>query len=1120
VIQRDRVLLASLKSKKGQALLCYLAVTGQAWSRPALAGLFWPDMPEANALVNLRKALHLLKQELAPHLLISRQAIAFNRTAATWLDVTEFEAVVARKPDRASLQRAVELYRGDFLGDLYLPDCEVFEEWAAARRVGLRQLALDALARLAEQELQQANYESAERLARRQLEIDNLRERGHRQLMEALAGRGQRTAALQQYEMCRHILATELAVDPAPATARLAGQIRQNQLGQLAIGTPARTPTSAPSPTGQRPPLIPRQPPVNTTPLVGREVEMAELGRFLADPAVRLITLVGPAGIGKSSLALAIAERERQRFAHGVFVVELAPAGSADKQRASRIRHLLVARIAGALGYQMQEERRDHEQQLLDYLSGRALCLVLDNFDHLVDGANLLAAILQSAPRVKIVVTSREALHLYEEQIVPVTGLAFTEELVAEEDAAVQLFLQRARRLQPDFALREADLPHVTAICRLVAGIPLALELAAAQVDALSLSDMVGELERSLDLLATEWRNVPVRHRSMRAALDASWSRLSGEEQQVFSCLSVFRGGFTRLAAGQVCAPEMSPLAFRRILAALVAKSFLSYRTAPERYAIHELLRQFAAEKLAFLPELETGARDRHSATFCAFLRERTGDWYTTRQIETLKALQPEAENVQQAWDWALAQGEWERLAQAIDSWRWYHQWRLRILDFDRLCQALLSKTESQVAARTAVVPGALRLRAKALTWLGWSAPDRSDALLKLEEALTLLEHPQLSDQDIRLERALALRERALRLIGMGDLESAQQSQEQSLALFQALGHQWGIAQSLSGLGLVAWRMGNYDAALARMESALVIRQHLGDRRAEAESKHGLGLIHKSLGHLGEAEQLQRDALELGRRVEDPMALTRYKINLARTLLWQGNPEEARRLASECLAIAQEHAYPVYEGWSRSYLAEILLHSGQYRQARRQAERARLILNEHKATLRLPDGGTLHLTLGELALVEAAYAEAQAAFVQSRENLDRSWDRQSSLLALAGLGHAARCLGRLAPARQYLAEALATSLATKSFGPLVYTLPFVALLLASSGQVARGLQIWELARTQPFVAQSRWFADVAGRELAALAATLPPAAVAAARAQDRMLDLWPTAAELPAALQE
>jgi hypothetical protein len=151
-----------------------------------------------------------------------------------------------------------------------------------------------------------------------------------------------------------------------------------------------------------------------------------------------------------------------------------------------------------------------------------------------------------------------------------------------------------------------------------------------------------------------------------------------------------------------------------------------------------------------------------------AFFQERTEDWYTARQIGTLKALQPEAENVQQAWDWALAQGEWERLAQAIDSWRWYHQWRLRILDFDRLCQAVLSKTESQVAARTAVVPGALRLRAKALTWLGWSAPDRSDALLKLDEALNLLEHPELSDQDIRLERALALRERALRLIEHG----------------------------------------------------------------------------------------------------------------------------------------------------------------------------------------------------------------------------------------------------------------------------------------------------------------------------------------------------------------
>jgi predicted ATPase/DNA-binding SARP family transcriptional activator len=1122
LIHQDGAVVDSLKSKKGQALLCYLAVTGQPWSRPALAGLFWPDMPEANALINLRKALHLINQQLASHLLVSRQTIAFNQTASTWLDVAEFEARVTRKADAADLQRAVDLYRDDFLGDLYLPDCDVFEEWAATRRVRLRHLALDALARLTEQELQRADYESAERHARRQVEIDNLRERGHRQLMEALAWRGQRSAALLQYETCRQILAIELGVDPAPATAKLAEQIRQNQFGQLTAAgqeTRAGAPQPKPSLSDQRRQPIPTNLLVATTPLAGRDVEMAELGGFLADPAVRLVTLVGPPGIGKSSLAVAIAAQERERFPQGVFVVELAPVAPAADQLVASIHDLLVARIADAMRYQFQDEKRTRTPQLLDYLRDRAVCLVLDNFEHLMEGANLLADILQAAPRVNILVTSRESLRLYEEQVYPVRGLAFTEKLAVEEDAAVQLFVQRARRVRPDFALRAADMPHMTTICHLAEGMPLALALAAAQVDTLSLPAIAGELGQSLNLLETEWRDVPARHRSMRAALEASWSRLSGEEQEVFRRLSVFQGGFTRPAAGEVCAPEIGPPALRRILGALVAKSFLSFETTADRYHIHELLRQFAAEKLTVSAELETDVLDRHSLYFCTFLQERSEDWYTAHQMAALDAVKPEAENIRRAWERALVQGKWEQLAQAIGSWRLYHQWRLLIAEFDRLCQAVVRRTEGQAVAGLGVPPDAVRLRAKALTWLGWSAPEHSEALLKLDEALNLLEGLEARGHDIRLERALAFRERALRLMSGGDLHQAQQDQAQSLALFQALGHQWGIAQALAGLGLLDWRTGNDDAALERMQRALAIRQTLGDRRAEAESKHGLGLIYRSRGRLDEAEQLQREALDLGQRVGDRMALTRYKINLARTLLWQGNQAEAQRLARECLAMGQELSYPLYEGWSRSYLSEILLHAGQYGRARRQAERARFILDEHQARLRLADGGTLHLTLGELALVEGSYTQAQAAFGQSRENRDQSWDRQSSLFALAGLGHASWRLGQLESARQYLTEALTTSLATQSFPPLVYALPFVALFLGTTGNVKRGLAVWEMVRTAPFVAHSQWFADVAGRELAALGAPLAPGAAAAAREGSRVMDLWEAAGDVLAALQ-
>jgi DNA-binding SARP family transcriptional activator len=207
IIHQEGVPLTALKSKKGLALMCYLAVTGRTSIRPALAGLFWPDLPDTNALLNLRKTLHLLKQHLAPFLLISRQTIAFNQAASIWLDVTEFEARTAGQPDVAQLRAALALYRGDFLSDFYLADSASFEEWAAAHRAQYRGLALEALSRLADHHLLNAQYEDAAGYARRQLAMDDLRESAHRQLMTALAWSGRRNAALVQYETCRQILA-------------------------------------------------------------------------------------------------------------------------------------------------------------------------------------------------------------------------------------------------------------------------------------------------------------------------------------------------------------------------------------------------------------------------------------------------------------------------------------------------------------------------------------------------------------------------------------------------------------------------------------------------------------------------------------------------------------------------------------------------------------------------------------------------------------------------------------------------------------------------------------------------------------------------------------------------
>jgi predicted ATPase/DNA-binding SARP family transcriptional activator len=1100
-IQQDSVPLLALKSKKGQALLCYLAVTGQTYTRSTLAGLFWPEMPETNALLNLRKALHLHKQHLAPFLLISRHTIAFNRAAPAWLDVTEFEATTAGQPDMTHLQAAVDLYRGDFLHDFYLPDCAAFEEWAAARRAKYQRLALAALTRLTDHYLSQAAYEAAEQYARRQLELDSLRESAHRQLMAVLARSGRRSAALVQYEACCRILAEALDVAPDPATVTLAEQIRQNRLDQPSPDTNELLPGTGLSAREHQQQSPAYNLPTPAIPFIGRESELAVLSQYLADPAIRLVTILGPGGVGKTRLALATAERQLydqqpSSFPHGVYFVPLASVATAD---------LLLPAIAETIGFHFYEGD-EPKAQLLRYLRPKKLLLVLDNFEHLQDGVELVAEIRQTAPAVRLLVTSRERLNLQAEHLFHIGGLTLPRTDAAGEDnssvdlssySAIQLFCQSARQAQPDFALAAGNRADVLAICRLVQGMPLGIVLATTWLALLTPPEIVAEMGRDLDFLATEMADVPVRQRSLRAAFNHSWRLLNRREQAVFARLSIFRGGFSRDAAQAVSGASLHDLQ------TLVNKS-LVYRSPAGRYEVHELLRQFAAEQLDRVLEDCRSAHDRHSAYYCAFLQERSEAWYTARQLETLAAVTQEADNIRQAWQWALGQGEWSRLLPALDSWQWYHQWRLRIAEFDAVCRTIIEQTENE----TAVSLDGLRLWAKALTWLGWSALNQEEALRILQQALTLLARPELANQDTRLEKALALSNRALRLTGLDDPQTAQHDHEQCLTLFEALDHQWGIAHSFQRLGIGAWLAGDYDLALNRVQTALTIRQKLGDLRAEAESKHGLGMIHSGLGDLDQAEQLYRDALDRGHQVGDRMAPTRYSANLSRTLLWQGKLEEAQHLAGESLALGQELGYPLYEGYARSYLSQVLLHSGQYEQARQQAEQARAILIRLKGTLLLPDGGSLALTLAELALVEASYSQAEAAFLQSQADLKHGWPG-FTVFALAGMGYTACCQGHLVAARRHLVSALERALASKAYIPAVYILPFMAHFLATTGHVERGAALWELARKQPFVAHSVWFADVVGKRIAVAAASLPPERVKAIENHIHSLDFWP-----------
>lgn len=523
---------------KAVALLAYLALTERQHTRDAVAALLWPEHDQVRARANLRRALATLRAAIPGNWWAVGYDTLGLRPGSFDLDTHAFRRLVKCEGHghpahmvcpacMRSLEEAVALYRGDFLAGFTLPDCPAFEEWRFFEAGELRGEYARAL----------------EQLARA---LAMLNEGAHRRLMQLYALAGQRSAALIQYERCRRILADELRCAPEEATTALYRKIRD---GELAPHLSDAASFHATKPPAQ---LLPR-----IAPSIGRERERAALASLLADPSIRLITLVGPGGIGKTHLGIQIAADQQGMFADGISFVSLATLTSAD---------LLIPTIVDSLPIAVVD-RRDPLEQLLEALRDRAMLLILDSFEHLLDGVTVITALLQHTT-VKCLITSRERLNLSGEWVFPVEGLEVPEEganAQIEECGAVRLFVQRARKTNASFSLRGEDNAFVAQICRHAGGMPLAIELAASWVPVLSCA----EIARNLDLLATELRDIPRRHRSIRAVFDHSWQLLTDHERDVFMRLSVFRGGFTRAAAETAAGVSL------RTLSALVGKSLV-----------------------------------------------------------------------------------------------------------------------------------------------------------------------------------------------------------------------------------------------------------------------------------------------------------------------------------------------------------------------------------------------------------------------------------------------------------------------------------------------------------------------------------------------------------------
>ncbi len=649
--------------RKAIGLLAYLAVESGAHSRASLAALLWPDYPQASALAYLRRTLWELNQVLGEGWVeAGREDVTLARTPDLALDCARFQSALEEASAApAALEAAIALYRGEFLEGLAIADTPTFEAWQRQQAEVYRRQFAALLERLSAAHEAAGAYALALPAARRWLALDSLNEAASRAVMRQLAGLGERSAAIHQYQATQQALQNELGAAPQAETTALYQSIVRGEF-------PAPQAPAVPPPASQPAPASPARPaprvnlPVLPTPFIGRQPEIEQIAALALNPATHLLSLVGPGGAGKTRLSIQAAAAVAGSFPDGVWFIPLASVQTPQG---------IVTAAANSLSINFYREEERPRQQLLDFLREKHLLLVLDNFEHLAsEGASLLADILATAPGVKLLVTSRLRLNLQGEQVVRVDGMRVPDLATAaawsdpvEQSrpySAVQLLLERARRVNPQFQLTRQNQASVVEICRLVEGSPLGIELAVTWLELLPPAEVAKEIGRSLDFLESASPDTPARQRSLRAVFETSWSLLDAAEQQAFRRLCIFTASFSRQAAQAVSGASL------RTLLSLVNKSWLQ-PVENERYQLHELVRQYGMERLRADPAEWRQTKDAHAAFFCDFLQAQGQALRSAGQIQALQAIKAELEsNIQAAWDWLVESGNFSSLVDQV----------------------------------------------------------------------------------------------------------------------------------------------------------------------------------------------------------------------------------------------------------------------------------------------------------------------------------------------------------------------------------------------------------------------------------------------------------------------
>lgn len=1009
-VTQEHNIINAFDTDKTRALLVYLAVESERpHRRDYLAGLLWSDQPAKKALHNLRQALSSLRKALPgspdnpPYLLIEGDTVQFNPDSDYWLDVNAFEnesagtlANYARQSQVGRLhirrlRHALELYKGHFLDQFFLEDSILFEEWATLRREAISRRAIEGLSILVEYYERRAEYNLARQAAIRLVELAPWVETAHGHIMRLYAMDGQWNAVQAQYYNCRRYLKKELGVEPSPETQALFQQIRLASANNtpLSPGFPI-TPTNLPWPSA---------------PFVGRETELDEIAKLLADMHCHLISLLGPGGIGKTRLAIEAAREQVGIFPDGVFFVPLSALSSEEG---------IITTIAEILGIAFPE-REEAKERLFKYLSGKKLLLVLDSFEHLLLYVPLVVDILKIAPGIVILVTSRERLNLQEEILFPLDGLSYPTqitELVSSPQnySAVVLFLKCAQRVKRNFSLSSGEQADVIRICQLLDGLPLGIELAAGTILRHTCQEIANELTHSFNILSTSTVNIPARHRSLQAAFEISWQLLTETERMAFSRLSVFHNGFTTEAVFQVTGVTPATLE------SLQDKSLLrrSTTTPDNRYDMHEAIRQFATEKLKSNPSEYKQTLVDHTNYFCTFMQTRSQLPDSEQLHQTTLVFAPEIENARAAWLYAIHNYFFQEAEGCIDSlYHYYHN---------------LSRYQE----------GADLFEQAIQQWRGNPEQERRLGLV--------------------LSRQGALYQ------SLGNYVLTRALLEESLSIFQRMGILDEQVFCLTRLANVYFKQGKTQEAEQLARKIQVLSKDTDNIVGKSSALHLLGAIRSRAGKFEEAKILLEESLDAARTTGNPRLILTPLNQLGDIEGNLGDYEACETIFLECLALSRELNDQFSIGVHLNNLGTVYHVLEKYKEAKAYYQESLDICRK----IGDQDGQAIALSnLGEIAIIFSEHEKAHTFFQEGLE-IGRAIQSQWTIMAnLTNLGETACILHKYQEALEYLTESAQLAIESHTLTMLMRILVNLGKLYSSQGDKRRAIDLLTLVIHQP-----------------------------------------------------